>query len=41
MAAYWISRARVIDPTRYMKYAEQVPGILQKFGGRVLVRGGP
>lgn len=41
MPAYWIARARVIDPERYARYAEQVPGIIARYGGRVLVRGGP
>ena len=40
MTAYWIARARVNDPAEYQKYAEQVPAIIAKFGGRFLARGG-
>src|SRR5262249_35069396 len=40
MAAYWIARAKVNDPDQYKKYADLVPGILQKFGGKFLARGG-
>ena len=40
MAAYWLARARVVDPVEYKKYTDQVPGIMAKFGGKVLARGG-
>jgi uncharacterized protein (DUF1330 family) len=40
MPAYWIARAKIIDPAGYNKYAEQVSSILDKFGGKVLCRGG-
>ena len=40
MPAYWVARARVNDAAEYKKYADQVPGILAKFGGKVLARGG-
>ena len=40
MAAYWIARARVLDPGRYMKYAEKVPAIVSAHGGVVHARGG-
>lgn len=40
MPAYWIARAQIHDPVEYKKYTDQVPGILQKHGGKVLVRGG-
>lgn len=40
MPAYWIARARVIDADRYWRYAEQVPAILARHGGKVLSRGG-
>jgi uncharacterized protein (DUF1330 family) len=40
MAAYWVARSTVNNPDQYRKYAELVPGILQKFGGRFLARGG-
>ena len=40
MPAYWVARSRVIDPVEYKKYTDQVPGIIAKYGGRVLARGG-
>jgi uncharacterized protein (DUF1330 family) len=40
MPAYWVARAKVNDPVEYKKYADQVPGILAKYGGKVLARGG-
>jgi uncharacterized protein (DUF1330 family) len=40
MPAYWIARARVIDPDRYRRYAERVPEIVAAYGGRFLARGG-
>ena len=40
MPAYWIARGRVHDPVEYKKYADQVPAILAKYGGKALARGG-
>jgi uncharacterized protein (DUF1330 family) len=40
MVAYWVARSKVNNPDQYKKYTEQVPGILQKFGGKILARGG-
>jgi len=40
MPAYWVARAKVNDPAEYKKYADQVPAILAKYGGKVLARGG-
>ena len=40
MPAYWLSRCKVIDPVEYKKYTDLVPGILAKYGGKVLARGG-
>jgi len=40
MPAYWVARSRVIDPAEYKKYTDRVPGIIAKFGGKVLARGG-
>ncbi len=40
MPAYWIARSKVSDPLEYKKYADQVPPILAKYGGRPLARGG-
>lgn len=40
MPAYWIARSRINDPVAYKRYTDQVPGIIAKFGGKVLARGG-
>jgi len=40
MPAYWVARAKVNDPAECKKYADQVPAILAKYGGKVLARGG-
>ena len=40
MVAYWVARAKINDPIEYKKYTDLVPGILAKYGGRVLARGG-
>jgi len=40
MVAYWVARAKVNNPDQYKKYADLVPGILKKFGGKFLARGG-
>ena len=40
MPAYWVARAKVNDPVEYKKYADQVPPILAKYGGKALARGG-
>ena len=40
MVAYWVARSKVNDPDQYKKYADLVPDILGKFGGRFLARGG-
>jgi len=41
MPAYWIARSKVYDPVEYKKYADLVPAITAKFGGKFLARGGP
>ena len=40
MVAYWVARAKVNNPDEYKKYTDLVPGILEKFGGKILARGG-
>jgi uncharacterized protein (DUF1330 family) len=40
MPAYWIARARILDAERYWNYAQAVPAIVARHGGRVLARGG-
>jgi uncharacterized protein (DUF1330 family) len=40
MPAYWVARSKINDPVEYKKYTDRVPGILQRYGGKVLARGG-
>jgi uncharacterized protein (DUF1330 family) len=40
MPAYWVARSKINDPVAYKKYTDRVPGIIAKFGGKVLARGG-
>ena len=40
MSAYWVSRVKIHDPVEYKKYPDRVPGIIKKFGGKALARGG-
>jgi uncharacterized protein (DUF1330 family) len=40
MAAYWVARAKIIDPVQYKKYTDLVPAIVQRYGGTILARGG-
>ncbi len=41
MAGYWVVKVRVTDPEAYGEYAKRVPSVVKRYGGRVLVRGGP
>jgi uncharacterized protein (DUF1330 family) len=40
MAAYMIARIKVTDWDRYNEYIKVTPGIIAKYGGRFIVRGG-
>jgi uncharacterized protein (DUF1330 family) len=40
MPAYWVARSRVIDTVEYKKYTDLVPGIIARYGGKPLARGG-
>ena len=40
MTAYWVARSKIIDPVPYKKYTDRVPGIIARFGGKVMARGG-
>ncbi len=40
MPAYFIVDVEVTDPTGFEEYRKLVPGTVQKYGGRFLVRGG-
>ena len=40
MAAYVVGQVKITDPDTFAKYSAQVPGVVEQFGGRYLVRGG-
>ncbi|MCZ6665193.1 MAG: DUF1330 domain-containing protein [Gammaproteobacteria bacterium] len=40
MPAYLIARVEISDPERYSSYTAVSPGVVEKFGGRFIVRGG-
>jgi uncharacterized protein (DUF1330 family) len=40
LPAYMIARVKVTDPEQYKKYIAVTPGIIEKFGGRFIARGG-
>jgi len=40
MPAYWLARSKINEPIAYKRYTDQVPGIIAKFGGKILARGG-
>jgi len=40
MPAYWLARCKINNPVEYKKYTDLVPGIIARYGGKVLARGG-
>ena len=40
MAAYLIAGIDVTNPEQYTQYIAQTPGVIEKFGGRFIARGG-
>jgi uncharacterized protein (DUF1330 family) len=40
MSAYVIAEIDVVDPAAYEEYRKQVPGVVTKYGGKFIVRGG-
>jgi len=40
MSVYVVAKVTVNDPETYKKYAEKTPALLEKHGGKFLVRGG-
>lgn len=40
MAAYILARIEVTDWDRYGEYMKRTPGVIAKFGGKFIVRGG-
>jgi uncharacterized protein (DUF1330 family) len=40
MSAYLIAEIEVTDPAAYEDYRKQVPGVVEKYKGKFIVRGG-
>jgi uncharacterized protein (DUF1330 family) len=40
MAAYVLASIKVTDSARYPEYARQTPAVVEKYGGRFLIKGG-
>ena len=40
MPAYWVAHAKINNPVEYKRYTDLVPAIINKYGGKVLARGG-
>ena len=40
MPAYMLVQLKVTDPEKFAGYREAVPGVVEAFGGRYIVRGG-
>ena len=40
MPAYIIARVEVTDPMRYRDYTNVTPGVIARYGGKFIVRGG-
>ena len=40
MAGYIVARVNVSDPEKYKNYTDVTPGLIAKYGGRFIVRGG-
>ncbi len=40
MSVYMIIQITILNHELYSRYVEEVPGIIKKYGGRYLVRGG-
>lgn len=40
MSAYFIARVNIIDPEKYREYTKVTPGVIEKYGGKFVVRAG-
>jgi len=40
MPAYWMAHAKINNPVEYKRYTDLIPAIINKYGGKVLARGG-
>ena len=40
MTAYLLGRVAITDPDQYKEYMKKTPGVIEKYGGKFIVRGG-
>lgn len=40
MVAYVVAQVKITDPDTFATYSQQVPAVVEQFGGKYLVRGG-
>ena len=40
MAAYMMAKIEITDPVQYAKYVAATPGVIARFGGKFIARGG-
>jgi uncharacterized protein (DUF1330 family) len=40
MPAYIIARIDVTDPNQYRRYTDATPAVIERFGGKFIIRGG-
>ena len=40
MSAYLLGRVEITDQDRYKEYMKKTPGVIEKYGGKFIVRGG-
>jgi uncharacterized protein (DUF1330 family) len=40
MTAFILARVEITDWDRYKEYVKETPGVIEKYGGRFIVRGG-
>ena len=40
MPAFWLARSKINDPVAYKRYTDQIPGIMARYDGKILARGG-
>jgi uncharacterized protein (DUF1330 family) len=40
MAAYLLARVAITDWDRYKEYVKKTPGVIEKYGGKFIARGG-
>ena len=40
MTAYLLGRVEITDQDRYKEYMKETPGVIKKYGGKFVIRGG-